>query len=75
MLLMEPLVTDYARLREACELVFQTRGTHDWPPVLELPPHWAAPFAALAGELDLPVHDGHEAMERVNAFVERIRMA
>ena len=74
-LLMEPLVTDYAGLREACESVFRTRGTHDWPPVLELPSHWAEPFAALARELDLPVHDGHEAVERVQAFVERIRMA
>lgn len=74
-LLMEPLVTDYAGLREACESVFRTRGTHDWPPTLELPSHWAEPFAALARELDLPVDDGHEAMERVRAFVERVRMA
>ena len=74
-LLMEPLVTDYAGLRQACESVFRTRGTHDWPPVLELPSHWAEPFAALARDLDLPVHEGHEAMERVRAFVERIRMA
>src|SRR6185503_6430592 len=28
-LLMEALVTDYAGLREACESVFRTRGTHD----------------------------------------------
>jgi hypothetical protein len=74
-LLMEPLVIDYAGLRQACESVFRTRGTHDWPPVLELPSHWAQPIAALARELDLPVQDGHEAMERVQAFVDRIRMA
>ena len=74
-LLIEPLVTDYAGLREACESVFRTRGTHDWPPKLEFPSHWAEPFAALARELDLPVDDGHEAMERVRAFVERVRMA
>ena len=72
-LLMEALVTDYAGLRDACELVFRTRGTHDWPPVFDVPPHWAEPFAALAGELDLPVHEAHEAMERVRALVERIQ--
>ena len=74
-LLMEPLVTDYAGLRQACESIFRTRGTHDWPPVLELPSHWVEPFAALARELDLPVQDGHEAMGRVQSFVDRIRIA
>ncbi|HEY5062896.1 MAG TPA: nucleotidyl transferase AbiEii/AbiGii toxin family protein [Gemmatimonadaceae bacterium] len=74
-LLMEALVTDYAGLRAACELVFRTRGTHDWPPVLELPSHWAAPFAALARELDLPVHDAQDAMERMRAFVDHIGSA
>ncbi len=74
-LLMEVLVTDYAGLRAACESVFRTRGTHDRPPDFELPPHWAEPFAALARELDLPVHDAREAMERVRAFVENIRNA
>ena len=72
---MEALVTDYAGLREACESVFRTRGTHAWPPMLELPSHWAEPFAALACELDLPVIDGHEAMEHVRAFADRIRNA
>lgn len=74
-LLMEALVTDYERLHEACESVFRTRGTHDWPPLLELPSHWAEPFAALSRELELAVRDGREAMERVQAFVERIRRA
>ena len=74
-LLMEALVTDYEGLREACESVFRTRGTHDWPPVLELPVHWVESFAALSRELELAVHDGHEAMERVRAFVERVRRA
>lgn len=54
---MEELVTDYAGLREACESVFRTRRTHDWPPTLDAPPHCVEPFARLAGELDLPVSD------------------
>jgi hypothetical protein len=73
LLLTESLVTDYAGLREACESVFRTRGTHDWPPVLALPSHWADPFAVLARELDLPVTDGRDAMDRVQSFVDRIR--
>ena len=72
---MEALVTDYRGLRDACELVFQSRRTHAWPPVLEAPSHWVEPFAALALELDLPVHDAQEAMERVRAFIERIQTA
>jgi hypothetical protein len=72
LLLMETLVTDYTGLREACELVFRSRRTHDWPPVLGVPPHWVEPFAALSRELALP-YDAPEAMERVRAFVDRIQ--
>lgn len=74
-LLMAPLVTDYAGLREACASVFRTRATHEWPPVLDVSTHWVEPFAELARDLDLPVRDAHEAIERVRAFVERIRTA
>ena len=72
LLLMEELVTDYAGLRDACESVFRTRRMHDWPPTLDVPPHWIEPFARLAGELDLPVSDAQGGMARVQAFVARI---
>ena len=72
LLLMEELVTDYIGLRDACESVFQTRRTHDWPPTLVVPSHWVEPFSRLAGELDLPVADAQSGMARVQAFVERI---
>ncbi len=74
-LLMAPLVTDYPGLRKACEAVFLTRATHEWPPVLEVPMRWVEPFAELARDLDLPVRDADEAIERVRSFVERIRTA
>jgi len=72
LLLMEELVTDYSGLREACEAVFRTRGTHNWPPALEVPPHWVEPFARLAQELDLPVADAHAGLALVQAFVRRV---
>lgn len=72
LLLLEEMVTDYSGLREACELVFEKRGTHDWPPPLDVPAHWVEPFARLAGELELPIVDAETAIVRVRAFVERI---
>lgn len=75
LLLMEELVTDYAGLRDACESVFHSRRTHDWPPPLEVPQQWVEPFARLAQELDLPVSDAEAGMARVSAFVERIKAA
>ena len=72
LLLMEALVTDYEGLREACETVFRTRGTHSWPPPLQLPAHWAEPVARLTQELNLTVEDAYAGMARVQAFVDRI---
>lgn len=72
LLLMEELVTDYRGVRNACETVFHSRRTHEWPPTLVVPPHWIEPFARLASELDVPVPDVDAGMIRVRAFVERI---
>jgi Nucleotidyl transferase AbiEii toxin, Type IV TA system len=73
LLLLEPLVTDLVSLRAACALVFETRGTHAWPPPLDVPEHWVAPFAAMAQEIELPVTDASDAMTRVRQLVERIQ--
>ena len=75
LLLMEVLVTDYAGLPAACESVFRSRSTHEWPPNLDVPPHWIEPFARMAAELELPVADADEGMNRVRAFVARILSA
>ena len=72
LLLLQELVTDYVGLREACEAVFRLRATHPWPPVLDVPPHWAEPFARLAAELDLTVDDIDDGVARVRAFVDHI---
>ena len=75
LLLLEEMVTDYSGLRDVCELVFRTRGTHDWPPPLEVPVHWVEPFARLTRDLELPIVDAETAIVRVRTFVERIRAA
>ena len=74
LLLMETMVaTDFGALRDACELVFSSRGTHEWPPNLEMvPAHWGEPFAQLAEELQLVEKDIATALARVRALVERI---
>lgn len=73
LMLMETLLTDYTGLREACELVFASRATHAWPPLLTLPEHWRQGYAKLAIDLELPVTDAEEAMERMRALVARIQ--
>jgi hypothetical protein len=72
LVLLRELITDYGGLREACELVFRSRATHAWPPTLELPGHWAPPYARFAEDLDLGVRDAAAAMAAIRAFVERI---
>lgn len=74
LLLMETLVAaDFGALRQACELVFSSRRTHEWPPNLEaMPAHWNEPFAQLADDVQLVERDVDTALARVRALVERI---
>ncbi len=72
LLLMEALVVDYPDLRKTCEHVFKTRGTHPWPPPLDLPEHWIDPINRLIRELELPIADAPAGLARVRQFVDRI---
>jgi Nucleotidyl transferase AbiEii toxin, Type IV TA system len=72
LLLMESLVIEYGDLRKTCEHVFETRGTHPWPPPLDLPEHWIDPINRLIGELELPIADAQAGLARVRQFVDRI---
>jgi hypothetical protein len=75
LLLMRELATDLVGLREACIEVFALRGTHAWPPPLDPPPAWEEPFAALAGELELPMTALAEAVEEARALIAEIEAA
>ena len=66
------LVADLTEVREACADTFDARGTHAWPPSLEVPDSWAEPYVALAEEIDFPVTDVGEAAAQVREFIARI---
>lgn len=60
-------------LRDACEAVFAARGQHAWPPVLTVRDGWEAGYRSLAHELDLPDGDVTDAVDIVQAIVDRLR--
>ncbi len=75
LLLMKQLGGELVDLRESCTEVFAIRATHDWPPVVNPPESWAAPFAALAEEVGLPILRLEDATREVQAFVDVIERA
>ena len=66
---------DLTRVREACVAIFDGRDTHTWPPTLRPPTSWAAPYAKLANEQQLPVTDVERAAQEVQDFIETIDRA
>lgn len=63
---------DLPAVREACEETFRVRGEHVWLPVIVLPQHWRATFAALAGAVELPVTDLTNAENALQSFVDEL---
>ena len=62
---------DPAATVAALRLTFTQRGTHSLPRILPPPPgEWAAPFAALAGEVALGERTVDAAFARVSAFYD-----
>jgi hypothetical protein len=45
---------DLASVRDAAEQVFNARGTHSFPPTIQIPGEWQAELEALAKELGVP---------------------
>lgn len=72
---MKELAGDLVRVRAACEDVFNRRGTHDWPPVLDPPELWREPFAALAGEIELSTDSFEAAVREGQQFIDAISRA
>jgi hypothetical protein len=61
-----------AAVRDACVLVFEGRGQQRWPPALEVPASWAAPYERLADEFDFAIRDVGEAADRVRVIIGEI---
>jgi hypothetical protein len=69
LLLLNELIEDAAAFRATCERVFQVRGTHPWPPVIDAPESWREPFRALARQVELPVEDLDEAVSHARTII------
>ncbi len=74
-LLMRELTSDLAGVRAACVDVFEIRGTHDWPPLLDPPAFWKEPFTKLANQIELPVSSLEDAVQEARTFMEAINKA
>jgi hypothetical protein len=73
LLLLAPLVEDYAALRAACDDVFAHRATHPWPSDGLVPPEvWREPYHALATEMGGVSADFDAAVREAQAFIARI---
>jgi hypothetical protein len=73
LLLLAPLVEDYAQLRAACDDVFDARATHRWPSArLELPATWRDPYIALATSVGGVTTDFESAVREAESFLARI---
>ncbi len=70
--LMEELIDDYSRVKEACIETFELRGPHPWPPTLTVEPRWPATYRQLAAELDFPTTNIAQAATRVQVLINRI---
>lgn len=72
LLLMEGLIDDHGRVKQACVQTFDARGTHPWPPTIEVESNWRDVYPPLVEELEFPIGGVDEAVARVQALVDRI---
>jgi hypothetical protein len=59
-------------VRDACVRVFELRRQHDWPPTLDVPRSWSAPYAQLAGSLEFEIVDVDAAAMRVRELIHEL---
>lgn len=75
LLLLRELITDFDAVKRACKEVFETRGTHSWPPFFTPPDHWVERFAAMAEDLSLSISDLYQAAIEIRQFIVKIDSA
>lgn len=72
LLLLAELAPDLSRVAAACHEIFDVRAMHAWPPRLTIEPSWPAQYAALAAEHDFAVADVRDAVDQVQALIDRL---
>ncbi|HEU0077344.1 MAG TPA: nucleotidyl transferase AbiEii/AbiGii toxin family protein, partial [Longimicrobiaceae bacterium] len=72
LLLLREWVSDFDAVQRACHVVFETRGTHLWPPFFDPPEHWADQFERMASDMALPVTDLYDAAIEIRRFITQI---
>ncbi|HET7232544.1 MAG TPA: nucleotidyl transferase AbiEii/AbiGii toxin family protein [Longimicrobium sp.] len=75
LVLLIELIDDLPAFRAACVGVFTHRGTHPWPPVIDVPDDWVRPDRALAEDVGVDVADAADAALRVRSFLHRVEVA
>jgi hypothetical protein len=75
LVLLTELIEDLPSFREACVGVFAHRGTHPWPPVIDVPAEWVQPYRALADEVGVAVADAADAALHLRSFLHRVEVA
>ena len=75
LLLMEELIDDHGRVRDACSEVFDGRQAHEWPPTITVEPNWREVYPKLAIELAFSIATVDDAVAGVQAMVDRIDAA
>jgi hypothetical protein len=64
---------DLPRVRDACVAIFETRGTHQWPPDLVAPATWPAAYKRLVEEEKSAVEGGLDgAIRSVQGLIREI---
>lgn len=74
-LLLRDSLGDVAGLRSVCVTVFDKRGTHAWPPRLELQEHWRDEFGRLVSDYGLTVERLEAGVADAQDLITRIDRA
>lgn len=72
---LSPVGADLAAVRAACVDVFEQRDRHPWPPVISPSKSWPLAWERLVAEHDFEVVSLDDAVDHVNAFIERVESA
>ena len=71
-LLIQESVGDIAELRRVCVRTFEQRGTHAWPPQLQVHEHWRDEVTRLVTEYALSVESLESAVKNARELIARI---